>query len=220
MAVDAMACTIKFPDAIMESVYERLEDKNPAIRSETTLFLLRASQKKSIKYSKPICKELLPKLLKNLEHSDKTVRESTYKFLALLSTKIDKKIFAAMTSDLKEDRKKLLAEATEALKGDGAKKPAEAPKPAEKPKEAPKKAEAAKKPAGKKVKKKPAEKSAPVDPARTGPPAEAEMTEDVALDKCIEVFGEEDVKNVQDSGWKVRLEGRVAQNLNLIIFPM
>ena len=37
------------------------------------------------------------------------------------------------------------------------------------------------------------------------------MAGDATLDKCIEIFGEEDIKNVQDSGWKVRLEGRVAK---------
>ena len=112
-AIDAMALTCKFPDVIIESVYERLEDKNPAIRTETSLFLYRSSIKKSVKYSKAIVKELLPKLLKNLEHSDKGVREATYKAIAVLSTKAEKKFFNASTADLKDDRKKLLDEAIE-----------------------------------------------------------------------------------------------------------
>ena len=87
-----MAQTIKFPEAIMEHIYEFLENKNPSIRAETTLFLFRCSLKKVIKYSKPIFKELMPKLLKNLEHSDKTVRDPTYQFIALLHQKVDKKV--------------------------------------------------------------------------------------------------------------------------------
>ena len=112
-AVDAIALTIKFPDAIMDSVYERLEDKNPAIRSETTLMMFRNCQKKTIKISKGIVKELMTRLLKNLEHSDKTVRESTYKMIAVLLTKGEKKLVTALVNDLKDDRKKLLDEAIE-----------------------------------------------------------------------------------------------------------
>ena len=116
-AVDEMSLTIKFPDSVMESVFERLEDKNPAIRSESSLFLYRTSQKKSVKYSKALIKELMPKLMANIGHSDKTVRESTYKLLAVISTKMDKKIFTTLTADLDEARKKLLNEQIETLKG-------------------------------------------------------------------------------------------------------
>lgn len=215
VCVDAMALTIKFPDAIMEAVYEALEDKNPSIRSETCLFLLRSSQKKAIKYAKPVAKELMIRLIKNLEHNDKAVREPTYKIMALLSTKIDKKLFAVSIADLKDDRTKLLTEAIEALKGE-TKKPEE--KVVEKPKQVvPTKKEPVKKPTGKKgVKKKAAEKSSQSATPTSGPPTESEITDDRALDQCIEIFGEEDIKKVQDSGWKVRLEGlkSVSQKLD------
>jgi cytoskeleton-associated protein 5 len=40
-AADAVAKTIKFPDAIIERVIECLEDKNPGVRSETMLLKFR-----------------------------------------------------------------------------------------------------------------------------------------------------------------------------------
>ena len=40
----------------------------------------------------------------------------------------------------------------------------------------------------------------------SGPPKEAEFSDDIAIDKCNEVFGENVVKEVQNLAWKARLE--------------
>ena len=68
MAIDAATKHIKFPDALLETLLERLADKNPSIRAETTLYLQRNLAQKSIKLGKPIMKELIPKVIANLEH--------------------------------------------------------------------------------------------------------------------------------------------------------
>ena len=117
----------------------------------------------------------------------------------------------AMLTDLKEDRRKLLDEAIAALSSDKPKaEPAKVEvKKVEKPsnpKPKPKTKDAKKKPKAEKKK----EATSP-----TGPPTESEMNEDVALDKCIEIFGEEDVKKVQETLWKVRLEGLQSVNKKL-----
>ena len=93
----------------------------------------------------------------------------------------------------------------QALKGDSAKKP-EPEKPKSPEKKAPPKKEPAAKPASKKPVKKKAAKKEP-ETSESGIPQEAEINEDVAIDKCIEIFGEETVKMVQQTAWKERLQG-------------
>ena len=117
MAVDAVSKTIKFPDQVIEPLSEKLGDKNPAIRSETTLMMMRNLKPKSAVMGKATLKELMPKLIANLEHSDKTVRESTYKCLAVIKTKVGEKTMNVFTADLKDDKKKLIEDAVTELKG-------------------------------------------------------------------------------------------------------
>ena len=71
MAADTVASTIKFPDQVMEILGEKLSDKNPSIRSETTLTIMRNVKPKSVVLGKSVLKELMPKLIANLDHSDK-----------------------------------------------------------------------------------------------------------------------------------------------------
>ena len=68
MAADLAARTIKFPDQLQDTLIERLADKNPSIRAETTLFIMRNLQPKTIKLGKPILKELMPKIIANCDH--------------------------------------------------------------------------------------------------------------------------------------------------------
>ena len=75
MAAVSCVKTIKFPDAVCETLVEKLEDKNPAIRSESTLSIMRNVKPKSITLAKPVFKELIA----NLSHFHKTIRESTAK---------------------------------------------------------------------------------------------------------------------------------------------
>ena len=91
------------------------------------------------------------------------------------------------------------------MKGDSAKKP-EPEKPKSPEKKAPPKKEPAAKPASKKPVKKKTAKKEP-ETSESGIPQEAEINEDVAIDKCIEIFGEETVKMVQQTAWKERLQG-------------
>ncbi|CBY20469.1 unnamed protein product [Oikopleura dioica] len=210
-AADAVAKTIKFPDAIIERVMESLEDKNPGVRSETMLFMYRCSKSKKVIFPKSFVKEFITKVTKNIEHSDKNVRDGAYKMLAVMSTKLDAKIINTFVSDFKEDRMKLYQAALEELKG----APKDNTEKISKPKEPPapdKKAvqkQVSKKPGlrSKKPAKKPAASKKEETSEFTGPPAEAEMDEDTAIDTCNSLFGEESVKKVQEKNWKIRLEG-------------
>ena len=76
------------------------------------------------------------------------------------------------------------------------------PKKVEKPAKAEKKTAPAKKAGAKK----PAKKVVKETSESSGPPKEAEFSDDIAIDKCNEVFGENVVKEVQNSAWKARLE--------------
>jgi len=209
MAADSCARTIKFPDQVVEALCEKLADKNPSIRSECTMFIMRNVKPKAVVLAKPVLKELMPKLIANLSHPDKAIRESTAKCLAVLKGKIGEKVLNVFTAELKDDKRKLLDDAVAELKnaaGDGvAAAPAKtaSPKKAE-PKKAEKK-EAKGKPVKKVVGKKPATKKTEKEPD-SGPPKEAEINDDVAVDKCSDAFGEQVVKEVQNSAWKVRLE--------------
>ena len=107
----------------MEILGEKLSDKNPSVRSETTLTIMRNVKPKSVVLGKPVLKELMPKLIANLDHSDKTIRASTYQCLAVLKGKIGEKVMNVFTADLKDDKKKLIEDAVAELKnaaGDGA----------------------------------------------------------------------------------------------------
>ena len=87
MAADSCARTIKFPDQVVEALCEKLADKNPSIRSECTMFIMRNVKPKAVVLAKPVLKELMPKLIANLSHPDKAIRESTAKCLAVLKGK-------------------------------------------------------------------------------------------------------------------------------------
>ena len=76
------------PKKVLETLVEKLNDKNPAIRAETTLFIMRNVKPKAIVLGKPILKELMPKLIANLSHSDKNIREATAKCLAVIKGNI------------------------------------------------------------------------------------------------------------------------------------
>merc|ERR1711990_1018497 len=161
----------------------------------TTLFIMRNLQPKAIKLGKPILKELMPKIIANCDHSDKTIRENTYKCLAVIQKKVGDKVMGVFTSELKD------------AGGDAPAAPVKAASPV-KPKAEPKKAAPpSKKPAGKPAPaKKGAKKASKKEDSKTDEPIkEAEISDDAALDKCIELFGEEVVKEVQNTAWKARL---------------
>ena len=221
-AADAVAKTIKFPDAIMDRVMESLEDKNPGVRAETMLFLYRCSKPKKVIFPKAFIKEFMAKVTKNIEHSDKNVRDGAYKMLAVMSTKLDVKIMNTFVSDFKEDRMKLYQGAVEELKGAPKEAPEKSPVIKKAPvaekkevkKEAPKGSKTATK-AKNPSKKFTASKKEEVTEV-SGPPAEADMDEDSAVEACNGLFGEETVKKVQEKNWKIRLEGlqEVTDKLN------
>lgn len=112
---------------------------------------------------------------------------------------------------MKDDKKKLIDDAVAELKNAGGDAPAAAAKTAspkkpvstkvEKPPKIEKKAAPAKKAGAKKPAKKVVKET-----SESGPPKEAEFSDDIAIDKCNEVFGENVVKEVQNSAWKARLE--------------
>ena len=153
MAADLAVKTIKFPDQLQDTLLERLADKNPSIRAETTLFIMRNLQPKAIKLGKPVLKELMPKIIANSDHrlvifkiifclfyylfilSGKTIRENTYKCLAVIQKKIGDKVMGVFTSELKDDKKKMIEDAVAELKnagGDGGTSAPAAAKPAAK----------------------------------------------------------------------------------------
>ena len=84
MEADSCVKTIKFPDAVCGTLVEKLEGKNPVIRSESTLLTMRNVKPKSITLAKPVLKESMPMLIANLSHLDKTIRESTAKCFAVV----------------------------------------------------------------------------------------------------------------------------------------
>ena len=75
------------------------------------------------------------------------------------------------------------------------------------------------KPAGKSAPaKKGAKKGPKKEESKTDEPIkEAEISDDAALDKCIELFGEEIVKEVQNTAWKARLANLEALRNKLAI---
>jgi len=209
----------------MDLINTSLEDKNPGVRAETLNFVFRNAKSKKVKFQKGVIKEFLTRVTKNVEHSDKNVREGSYRLLALMSTKLDGKIMNTFTSDFKEDRMKLLQEAkaelskatTEQHSATPSSEVKEAPKkqvsvPAV-TKKAPSKTQKA---AGPKKIKKIADKRK-CESEATGPPTESEMDELSAVDICNEIYGEPTIKKIHEKNWKTRLEGLHELHEKLVI---
>ena len=77
--------------------------------------------------------------------SDKTIRENTYKCLAVIHKKVGDKVMGVFTSEMKDDKKKMIEDAVAELKNAGGDAPATSAAPAKaaspvKPKAEPKKA--------------------------------------------------------------------------------
>jgi cytoskeleton-associated protein 5 len=76
-AIDAMYPSTSL-ESIQEDVMEALNNKNPSVKSETALFLARAFTKtQPTVLNKKLLKTYLAPLLKNLNESDPTVRDSS-----------------------------------------------------------------------------------------------------------------------------------------------
>ena len=62
--------------------------------------------------------------------SDKTIRENTYKCLAVIHKKVGEKVMGVFTSEMKDDKKKMIEDAVAELKNAGGDGPATSAAPA------------------------------------------------------------------------------------------
>ncbi|CAG9764905.1 unnamed protein product [Ceutorhynchus assimilis] len=106
-AIDATYLTTNL-DAILEDVLEALNNKNPTVKSEVSLFLARAFTKtQPTTVNKKLLKALSTALIKNNNESDKGVRESSAEALGTLMKLVGEKSIAPFLVDLEKDKLKM-----------------------------------------------------------------------------------------------------------------
>ncbi|KAM8705778.1 hypothetical protein ACLKA7_010128 [Drosophila subpalustris] len=224
-AMDAIYTSTSL-EAQQESIVEALANKNPSVKSETALFLARAlSRTQPTSLNKKLIKLLATTLVKTLNESDPTVRDSSAEALGTLMKLISEKALTPMLADvdpLKMSKIKECHDKAEIkIKVAAAKKEA---RPATAP--TGKSAAAPSKPSGgsaepkpvsrpatgvRKVVKKPAATTgaapAAVSKAASGKAlaTEREMSPEEVQDKADELLPAEILNGLVDSNWKNRL---------------
>lgn len=88
-------------EAQQESIVEALSNKNPSVKSETALFLARAlSRTQPTALNKKLTKLLVTTLIKTLNESDPTVRDSSAEALGTLMKLVGEKALAQLLVDV------------------------------------------------------------------------------------------------------------------------
>ncbi|CAG9862957.1 unnamed protein product [Phyllotreta striolata] len=106
-AGDAVYLTTNL-EAILEDVTEALDNKNPSIKTETTLFLTRAFTKTSpATINKKLLKAITTTLLKNMNEPDPGVREATAEALGTLMKLVGEKAISPYLVELEKDNLKM-----------------------------------------------------------------------------------------------------------------
>ncbi|KAL3312259.1 Cytoskeleton associated protein 5, partial [Cichlidogyrus casuarinus] len=214
--IDAAVRPIPSLDSIVEPVVEALGNKNPSIRAEIALFLMRAFKRCTREMlPKKVLKAYIMPLCKTCQDTVPEVRDSSFDAIAATMLILGENALQPFLADVDQLRVNRIKESLQKLKGDQSSETAP-PKKSEpvSPKEDKKRA---KEETTKVVPKKtPVEKTAPkavktvTDPNAL--PSESEMNEEAALEKCREYFGQENVKLITAPNWKERLAA--AQDIN------
>lgn len=212
-------------EAQQESIVEALSNKNPSVKSETALFLARAlSRTQPTALNKKLTKLLVTTLIKTLNESDPTVRDSSAEALGTLMKLVGEKALAQLLVDVDplkltkikechdkaEIKVKVAAPKKEArpatapttktsavsVKSGGSTEPKPVARPA---------TTGARKPV-KKAGTTGATSSAPAKSASSKSPArEREMSPDEVQDKADELLPADILSGLVDSNWKNRL---------------
>ncbi|XP_076268302.1 protein mini spindles-like isoform X2 [Rhynchophorus ferrugineus] len=106
-AVDATYLTTNI-EAILDDVLETLNNKNPSVKSETSLFLARAFTKTSpSSVNKKLLKAVTGALTKNINESDPAVREASAEALGTLMKLVGEKAIGPFLVELEKDNLKM-----------------------------------------------------------------------------------------------------------------
>ncbi|XP_060518402.1 protein mini spindles isoform X2 [Cylas formicarius] len=106
-AIDGVYLTTNI-EAILEDVLEALNNKNPSVKSETSLFLARAFTKTLPRaITKKHLKAVVGVLVKNLNEPDPTVRESTAETLGTLMKLVGEKAIGPFLVEIEKDTLKM-----------------------------------------------------------------------------------------------------------------
>ncbi|XP_034486256.1 protein mini spindles isoform X2 [Drosophila innubila] len=225
-AMDAIYASTTL-EAQQESIVEALANKNPNVKSETALFLARAlTRTQPSALNKKLVKLLTTTLIKTLNESDPTVRDSSAEALGTLMKLMSEKVLTPLLVDVDPLKMSKIKECHD--KTDIKIKVA-APKKEARPATAPtaKSAAAASKPSGGSVDPKPVSRPAtsgvrktvkkPATTTGAAPAAlskaasgkalatEREMTPEEVQDKADELLPPDILNGLVDSNWKNRL---------------
>ncbi|EEZ99362.1 protein mini spindles [Tribolium castaneum] len=106
-AIDVIYLTTSL-EAILEDVIEALGNKNPSVKAETSYFLARAFTKTQPSViNKKMLKALSTPLLKNINESDPTVRDSAAEALGILMKLVGEKAIGPFLVELEKDTLKM-----------------------------------------------------------------------------------------------------------------
>ncbi|XP_072383442.1 protein mini spindles [Diabrotica undecimpunctata] len=106
-AIDAVYLTTNL-EAILEDVVEALNNKNPSVKMETSLFLARAFTKTvSTTVNKKLLKALTGVLTKTINESDPAVREASAEALGTLMKLVGEKTIGPFLVELEKDNLKM-----------------------------------------------------------------------------------------------------------------
>ncbi|XP_050293470.1 protein mini spindles isoform X2 [Anthonomus grandis grandis] len=106
-AIDAVYLSTNL-EAILEDVQEAMNNKNPSVKSEVSLFLARAFTKtQPVSVNKKLLKNLTGLLIKNMNESDPGVRESSAEALGTLMKLVGQNAIGQFLVELEKDKLKM-----------------------------------------------------------------------------------------------------------------
>ncbi|KAJ8966867.1 hypothetical protein NQ314_003261 [Rhamnusium bicolor] len=106
-AIDAVYATTTF-EAILEDVVEALNNKNPSVKTETSLFLARAFTKTvPTAMNKKLLKAITAALTKTINEPDPSVRESSAEAIGTLMKLVGEKAIGPFLVELEKDNLKM-----------------------------------------------------------------------------------------------------------------
>lgn len=210
-------------EALQEDLIEALNNKNPSIKAETASFLARAfARTQPAALNKKLIKTITTALLKTLNESDPTVRDSSAEALGTLLKLLGEKVVGPHLADvdaLKMAKIKECSEKAEIFVKTAAPKkerpttaPVKTTSTATKagssdPKPVTRPASAVRKPTPGGVKKSSSNSSTPksASSVKASLPTERELTPEEVDEKATELLPAEILSGITDSNWKTRL---------------
>lgn len=220
-AIDAIyQCTTV--EAILEDSLEALNNKNPNVKAETSLFLARAfSKTQPAQFNKKILKAVMAVLIKNLNESDPAVRDASAEVLATIQKLLGEKVVTPYLSEvdplklakIKESAEKVVLNVRAVAADKPKSKPAAAaavrPSTAKDPPKRVINSATMKRP------KAATESAADKGAVKVSQQFEREMTSEEVIERATELLSSQLVAQICDTNWKTRLAA--AENINEII---